>query len=283
MEVVQGSEGSYVPVSLSHRGSGLSFIDLARGTDGTPENFYFSLAKQLDFYSPIHHHNFDQFRYAYKGDITLGEGDSMLLREGQLSYHPEAAWYGPQSDPPGEEKIVLVLQFGGASGQGYLSWGQLKTANNELAEKGTFEKGKYTDSDGNVKDGFQALWEHMNKKKLVYPEARYNAPVIMTPEAFAWKRYGNEQAAYRKTLGVFSEREVRAEMLKVEDDGALELGGKDEIHLLFVLKGQGEVNGQKLQLETAVHLKPGTEADFYCTGETLEMLHFVLPLLDQQS
>lgn len=283
MEVVHGSEATFEAVTLSHRGGGLSFKDLARGTEGTPENFYLSLARQLDFYSPVHHHNFDQFRYAYKGDVTLGEGEMMLLREGQLSYHPEGAYYGPQNDAPGEEKIVLVLQCGGASGQGYLSWSQLRAANTVLAEKGKFESGKYTDADGNVKDGFQALWEHKNKKKLVYPKPRYNAPVIMTPDAFSWKRYGNEQAAFKKTLGVFSEREIKAEMLKVEDDGALELGGKDEIHLLFVLKGEGEVNGQKLKVETAVHLKPGTEADFYCTGETLEMLHFVLPLLERSS
>ncbi|KAF2095110.1 hypothetical protein NA57DRAFT_79598 [Rhizodiscina lignyota] len=277
MEVTQGSDLSFEPLTLSHRGAGLSFKNLARGVEGTPENFYFALAQQRDFYSPTHRHNFDQFRYAVKGSVSLGS--QMVLREGQLSYHPEAAYYGPQEDDGDEDRIVLVLQCGGASGQGYLSFAQLGAANKELAKSGKFEKGKYY-SDGHTKDGFEAIWEHTNGRKLVYPDKRYNAPIIMSPNAFAWKPYGKVDKVFKKTMGVFSEREIRAEMLKIEDGGSLKLGGDEANHLIFVLNGSGSAGAEQLRNESTIHLKPGTSTKISCSGEALEMLHYVMPLLE---
>lgn len=288
MEVSHGTKLDFEPLSLSHRGSGLSFKTLARGDEHLPENFYFSLAKQRDFFSPVHRHNFDQFRYAYKGDISLGE--TVILREGQLSYHPEAAYYGPQSDDASMDRIVLVLQCGGASGQGYLSFGQLGAANKELAKTGKFEGGKYHAADGTVRDGFQALWEHTQGRKLVYPEPRYNpSPIVIDPAVMKWKPCrgddGCHGTVYGKTLGIFSERNLTAQMFRIERGGKVEVRDEDKIHLWFVLKGQGttkcDLEGveEDLEVESTIYSRPGRSYAIECTGEALELLHYIMPLV----
>ena len=47
----------------------------------------------------------------------------MTIKEGDVCYHPEGVEYGPQNDEEdGTDHILLILQFGGTSGQGYLSY-----------------------------------------------------------------------------------------------------------------------------------------------------------------
>ena len=286
MEIVHGHTLSYEPVSLSHRGTGLGFKWLSVGTENTPENYLLVLGKQKDFYSPVHRHNFDQFRYAYQGDFNLTP--SLNLKEGQLSYHPEGVQYGPQDDGP-EERILLVLQCGGASGQGFLSHPQMRKANQELAERGKFLKGKYyadtngaTNGEAKGIDGYQAIWEHVNGRPLKYPKGRYHTPVLMDPDNFSWTKVKSGTAnggVFKKTLGVFSERELRVEALKIDETGgSITVGGDDAIHLVFVLSGNGIVEDQELQREGTIRLDPGTAATIRSDSGT-EMLHYVMPTL----
>ncbi|PWY89235.1 hypothetical protein BO70DRAFT_426872 [Aspergillus heteromorphus CBS 117.55] len=206
MEIIHGSTHPYIPLSLTHRGPGLSFKHLFKGTPGTQENYLFTIGRQTSFFSPLHKHNFDQFRFAYRGDVSIAP--DILLREGELSYHPEGVPYGPQRDTEGE-RDVLVLQFGGASGQGYLGFEELEEAQARLNGK---KKGK---------DGYEALWEEMCGRPLVYPAPRYAGTVVVKPEGFAWKRVG--EGAWRKPLGVFTERETVADMWKVDAGGEVEI------------------------------------------------------------
>ena len=106
MEITHGLELCYGDLGMKHRGDGLSFKRLAKGSVGMPENFVLLLSKQKDFYSPRHKHNFDQFRYAIQGDFNLAP--NLMLGEGQIAYHPEGVYYGPQDDGA-EERRMLVL------------------------------------------------------------------------------------------------------------------------------------------------------------------------------
>ena len=293
MEVTHGSSMVFKAPNLTHRGDGLGFKYLSLGEENTPENYGLILGRQQDFYSPRHHHNFDQFRYAVKGDFDLGQ--QLHLQEGQLAYHPEGTYYGPQNDGP-EERILLTLQCGGASGQGYMSFAQLEKANQELSAMGKFEKGKYVAEDGSVRDGYEALWEHLNRRKLVYPKGRYHTPVLMDPESFAWKPVRTEtqtnsavngtsneedMKAWKKTMGVFSEREIRAEMLKLAPHGTMKVESGGAIHLLYVLRGAGHIRDETLMRESTIRLKPGVLAEIFSEEEEMELLHFVMPLLSQ--
>jgi hypothetical protein len=317
MEITHGSQLTYEPVSLSHRGSGLGFKHLALGSEADPKNnFWLSLGKQKAFYSPAHKHNFDQFRYAYSGSFNLTP--SLTLAEGQLAYHPEGVEYGPQNDGD-EERILLVLQCGGASGQGFLSHRQLKRANEVLSGMGRFEKGKFVQTDEESgeerrKDGYQAIWEWAMgpEREMVYPRGRYQQPIVMDPEAFGWravaplegggevngrvnggkKEEEEEEHAkvWKRTFGVFSERELRVEGLKLQAGGWMEVGGEGAIHVLFMLKGTGFAAGVKdgeeedeehLEQESTVRLNPGASVRLWGKGgdgeEGMELLHFVMP------
>jgi hypothetical protein len=58
-------------------------------------------------------------RYQSASDVTI--------RQGELAYHPEGVEYGPQDDGNETEHILLIVQFGVASGQGILTYDQLAT------------------------------------------------------------------------------------------------------------------------------------------------------------
>jgi len=280
-DIVHGSELEYKALGFKHRVGEPEFKYLFRGQDGTPENYMLALGRQKKFYSPVHKHNFDQFRFAYQGDFSIAE--NMTIKEGELCYHPEGVEYGPQVDEEdGTDHILLILQFGGTSGQGYLSYDQLLSVQSDLKNHGKFEGGKFHPaSGGDPKDGFEATWEHYNKRKLEYPQARYTRPILMKPENFNWTEIssvGGTGAAYRKHLGTFTERAVLAEMLKVEKGAQLELRSVDGVQLIFVYKGEGEVNGKSLVEESAFRLEPGQGVTLSSTSG-LEGLHLVLPSL----
>ncbi|CRG83413.1 hypothetical protein PISL3812_00764 [Talaromyces islandicus] len=289
MDIVHGTSAAFIPPPLKHRGDGLAFKDVFYGDKGTPENYYLSLVRQGTFFSPRHKHNFDQFRYAVRNNVSIGP--DMLLHEGELSYHPEAVHYGPQHDEDGE-RDVLVLQFGGASGQGYLTFDQLAEAQAALKEKGRFEGGKYY-ADGNAsaeaKDGYEALWEHCNGRPLVYPAGRYHDPIIIRPKAFSWKPIKpGEKGVLYKNLGVFSERETRVQTVRIEAGGKWQVEAENAIQLLYVLRGEGNASlseeqtspsSEAIKFESAIRLKPGSDSVVFWTDSEVEFLHFVLPML----
>ncbi|KAF2229942.1 hypothetical protein EV356DRAFT_561776 [Viridothelium virens] len=274
-----GQSLSFTNPSSSHRGSGLLFKTLATGTPNTPENFILLLSKQSSFYSPRHRHNFDQFRFSLQGDFSLAP--HLILQQGELAYHPEGVYYGPQDDGP-EERLMLVLQCGGASGSGFLSHKQMGEANEALKKTGRFEKGRYVADgvgEGESVDGYEAVWSYANGgRKLLYPEGRYHEPVLMSPENFGWRKTEGAQRMERKLLGVFSERETRAEMLRIDGKGDLTIIGAHAIELAFVLRGSGYVGEEHLQEHSTIKLSPGARC-LIASEQGIEVLHFVMPML----
>ncbi|CAL5868767.1 uncharacterized protein PFLUO_LOCUS2994 [Penicillium psychrofluorescens] len=288
IEIVQGKDLEFIAPPLKHRGDGIAFKNFFRGEDGTPENYYLALARQGDFYSPRHRHNFDQFRYAVRNDVSISP--EMLLHEGELCYHPEAVHYGPQKDEGGD-RDVLVLQFGGASGQGYLSFDQLATAQAALKEKGRFEGGRYyAENDGDAsegKDGYESLWEYFNHRPLVYAEPRFDKPVIVKPKSFAWKPYTHAgKGIFRKTLGVFTERETCVQIVQIVAGHEWLVRAQDATQLLYVLQGKGvgsqpEAGGRVVtfQEESAIRLTRNTHDVALSADTDVEVLQIILPTL----
>ena len=86
----------------------------------------------------------------------------------------------------------MVLQFGGASGNGYLSVEGREAANAALNKKGEFKKGKfiYRDENGVQQevDGSAACFEEATGRKLEFAPPRYDDVVIMDPSAYAGSR-----------------------------------------------------------------------------------------------
>ena len=140
MKIVQGDQIEWVR-GLEHRGGTFHFRHLIDGEPGTIGNFSLSMGRNdKDFVSPRHRHNFDQFRFQLEGDLNFARDGKMT--PGMVGFFPEGASYGPQTSEA--TAMTIVLQFGGASGDGYMSEEQFQKGLAELKEQGTFNDGVFT-------------------------------------------------------------------------------------------------------------------------------------------
>lgn len=271
---------SFKHPGLKHRAGAPLFKYLLSGTDDDLLNNYtFVISRQQSFYSPRHKHNFEQFRFPLSGSFSIGTDSvpEVILHEGELGYFPEGVEYGPQRD--GDEiKDILVLQFGGPCRQGFISWDRLKKVQASMdGVEGKFEGGKFTANEtGECKDGFEALWEKQMQRKLVYPAGRYREPVIMRLEAFQWKKIG--EGAWKKSLGVFNEAGTTAELLKIENHGTMNVEGKEgTVKLFYVFRGDGKIDGETVERESAFRLKAGQGVTL-TSEKSAEILGISMPL-----
>jgi hypothetical protein len=252
---------------------------ILNGTPGTPGNFSLQIGDTPRYYSPRHRHNFDQVRFQLEGDFDFATDGAM--QPGSIAYFPEGTHYGPQSGD--SHSATLVLQFGGASGSGYISPEQYEQAAAELAKSGTFAKGVYTrlKRDGGKinKDAYEAVWEQVNGRPLIYPRERYLRPVFMDPENFEWIVVEDQPGVSSKLMGEFSERRTRVEFFRIEPGAKLRL---EKHSIYFVARGAGTVeasgaNGLRaFEARTTIHLGTGEQAGAAAT-EQCEILRIGLP------
>lgn len=227
------------------------------GQDDSPINYDLNigLVGAGGWRTPRHRHNFDQIRYVIKGQLPYGE--NRLLPEGWIAYFPESVPYGPQDRSEGLQ--TMVLQFGGASGNGYLSVARREAANAELNKKGTFKKGMfhYTDENGNehVVDGSAACFEHATGRKLEFAPPRYADVIAMNPDAFDWQQ--DEEGVYTKTLGIFTERHARIGFVKLDAEASYKAGAKESIEILFQTKGRVVLDNVTYDRHSAFEFMPG--------------------------
>ena len=275
MKIVQGDELQWER-GLEHRGGMFHFRRLLEGDPGGIDNFQLSFGKMGGgFYSPRHRHNFEQLRFQLKG--TLDYDRDGKLGTGMVGYFPEGMFYGPQSQEPDDEPMTIVLQCGGASGSGYLSRNESRAAMEELRAFGEFKDGVFRREDApkgkkNV-DGYQAIWEHKNGRKLDFPEPRYNAPIFMDPENCQWFPIEGATAAYEKRLGTFTECGTSARTVKLDSGAEWTAEGRT---ILFIVSGKGMAGDQELREYTTIYLDHG-ETVTLSAEEVTEMLYIGLP------
>ena len=255
---------------------------ILNGAPGTPGNFSLQLGVTPSYYSPRHRHNFDQVRYQLEGDFDFAADG--VMKAGAIGYFPEGTYYGPQSSD--SENSTLVLQFGGASGSGYIAAEQYEQAAAELAKHGAFAKGVYTrvKPDGGKinKDAYEAVWEQVNGRPLVYPPERYQRPVFMHPDHFEWTPLADRQGVSCKHLGEFSERRTQIAFFKVAPGGSLRLADNS---IYFVTNGCGAIStgdstspAQNFGPRASIHLAIHDRAVATPTNnEPVEFLHIGLP------
>ena len=183
------------------------------GRDPTaPDNFFAQLShvEEGQFSAPRHRHDFEQFRFMLKGEAQFREGN---LVDGVLGYFPEGAFYGPQKKTYGS---VLVVQFGGASGNGFVDRSIMKTAMQEMKalNTGVFDDGVYRRNPGvegkPVQDGNEAIFEYVRGRPVVYPKPQYLSPMMIDSNAFAWEPLEDLPGVAQKALGTFSSTRIRA-------------------------------------------------------------------------
>jgi hypothetical protein len=220
------------------------------------------------FYSPRHHHNFDQFRYQLDGTADFDRNGKMT--PGVLSYHPEGAYYGPTSGPP---HTVAVLQFGGPSGSGYMGSQETKAAREALRAVGIFEKGVYRRNPGaegkKNQDSYEAVWEHVHQRKIVYPKPQYLAPVMVDTNNYPWARLEGVSGVTEQALGTFSNCEIRSARYRLDSGAAFVARGRG---IYMVLSGGGTVEGEALQDLTTVYLDDAESVTFKADQTTTILL-----------
>ena len=273
MKIVQGDEIEWQR-GLQHRGGTFHYRHLLNGEPGTLGNFQFNIGRlEGDFSSPRHRHNFDQFRIQLEGTMNFDRNGTMTAD--MLGYFPEGAAYGPQSSEG--RSVTAVLQFGSASGSGYLSRQEADAATEALKKLGTFKDGIFRrndDVDGrrNV-DGYQAIWEYVNGRRMQYPKPRYREPIMMDPANYEWLPVAGMPGVTEKPLGTFTERHCAASLVKLVRGAIYRAGGRS---VYLVLSGSGIAHDRGYRDYTALHVDDGEEAEMVARDETV-LVRLVLP------
>jgi hypothetical protein len=275
MKIVHADEVEWKR-GLQHRGGTFHYRHLLNGTPGSLGNFQFDIGQlEGDFASPRHRHNFDQFRFQLEGTMHFDRNGKMPA--GTLGYFPEGAAYGPQTSEG--RSVTAVLQFGGASGSGYLSRAQVQAGTEELKKFGSFEDGVYRrndDAEGRRnRDAYQAIWEHVHGRRMEYPKPRYRDPIMLDPENYGWLAAPGNAGVGEKPLGNFTERQCAAVLVRLPA-GASYGPGPRSVYL--VLNGSGLVQDAPYRPLTAFSLDEAETAPIRAQEPT-ELLRLVLPNL----
>ncbi|GAA1253375.1 hypothetical protein GCM10009609_15840 [Pseudonocardia aurantiaca] len=279
MKIVAFDDSAWVQ---DHPLGTVSFQHLLKGQPDAPDNFMYILGRQdADFWMPRHRHNFEQIRLPVRGDMNLGRGT--VLREGEVGYFPEGLAYGPQDDPLGDaapgERLQLVLQFGGASGCGFMSIEQRRQARKELSETGRFDGNYYCRSDGKAQWGLNAIWEHVYGERLRYPRSRYKDVIIADPKRFNWLPVPDADNVHRKHLGSFSERGVWIEMIRLRPGSRWSSADPRGRRLMVVLSGTGAGGETPVERLAAIQVESGETLELSAETET-EIFVVGLPPVD---
>jgi hypothetical protein len=235
----------------SHRKGLLQNKRLLSGTEGRPDNYELSIVDVAgDYGTPRHQHNFDQIRFQLVGAFGYGQEDEDVQEEGSIGYFPEGVAYSQRS--VGHCR-TLLLQFGGNSGAGFMSYAQLEGGQAKLLRRGDFLHGKFRDGSGEggaaEKDAYEAIWEEVNGRDIAYPRPRYRAPIIAAPENFGWVPLPGQEGCAARACGSFGERGVGFGFIRVGPSRHLALLPH---RLYYVLSGTGNCGSESVSEGCAI-------------------------------
>lgn len=281
MQFADGTQLAFHDPGTRHREGDIRFKYLLRGEAGSPQNYELSVVRTQDrFFGPPHRHNFDQIRYVISG--SFGQPGKLELHEGEVGYYPEGTPY--QIDSGDTE--ILILQFGGASGNGFTHYDQLRSHYPILAQKGEFKDGIFRWHEppagaARQQDGYEALWELIHGRPLVYPKPRLRQPVLMNPQAFDWLPTGEPGVMHRE-LGRFNERGTGVSQTRIASGTQAVLDPQGTIRLVYVLEGQGFVDDHALVPGCAFEVTSAQRPTVRATQQ-LVLLDLWLPRFDPSS
>src|SRR5271168_1677766 len=221
------------------------------GDASRADNFSFRMLwTQADLYSPRHHHNFAQFSYVMEGESDFGVAGK--VRAGTLMYMPEGVWYGPQTGPA---QAIIALQHGGPSGWGMIGSDQHTQALEELKTTGTFAKGLYRpNSGGRAQDSYEAIWEHIRQRRIVYPKPQYSNPIFMDTHNFPWVPARDAPGVEEKAYGTFTAAKYGAASYRLEPGASFAV---KERGMFIFFHGTGSIDQNVYRAMTTLYLEDG--------------------------
>lgn len=261
----------------------IEFKEMLAGQDGDANNYGLVIGRiETDFVSPRHRHNFDQVRIALEAPTNIGP--RLNIEPGDMAYFPEGCHYGPQNQGEvGHTALGMVVQFGGASGVGYMSMAQMSQGARELSAQGRFEDGVFRYADPSVKphnrDGYEAIWSHVNGRTLTYPKPRFGAPVFIHPAAHAWRDITGQAGVRERALSCFTECAITLSTVSMTPGSTWRIEPSDVPVLLFALSGEGKTaEDADWARWSAIELAPGEVAALHAEAHT-EWFRLALPRL----
>jgi hypothetical protein len=268
-------------VVTDYRSGNRSSALLLTGREGAPNNYRLTLdgaGSTGDWTTPRHRHTKEQFRYVVSGKFHIT--DKEVLPAGWAAYFPESVYYGPQIKP--KDLHMLTLQYGGPSGLGYMSPAQMQNGINALlARGGKFENGVYTwiDEQGrrHNQDAAEAAEEAAWGRKMEYPRPRYTNFIIMNPGAFNWIPDKAAPGIERKTLGIFTERETRFGLIRMQKGSKLLFGHENAPEILFLNEGAVMHDQQRYDVHTALATEAEERPISLEALESSELIYMKLP------
>jgi mannose-6-phosphate isomerase-like protein (cupin superfamily) len=260
----------------AQRSGGMAHKRLFEGQEGSPDNYLLVLAlESSDYYSPRHRHAWDQVRYCLEGAVPIARG--LAVEAGEVAYFPAGAPYGPQEGGP--DRIELLLQFGGADGQGYIGADRLKSAREEMSSFGRFEKGVFTREQGDGRrnqDAYEAIWEHVTGRPIAYPDPAYKTPVIARPSSVPWE--GAEGGVAHKKVALFPHRGLSIEFIRLASGVRHEAGTSESRRLAFITRGNGMCGDGALPAQAAIRVEPGEDFTVEAESEMELLLLSIAPV-----
>lgn len=279
MDIVHCAQMPWGESLVAQRGAtqGMAHKRLFGGDEGSPDNYMLVMSREpRSYFSPRHRHPWDQVRFCLEGKIPIAKG--LFIDAGEIGYFPESAHYGPQEG--GEDRIVLLLQFGGASAQGFIGPDRLKSARLEMEKAGVFERGVYsvaTPAGRRNQDAYEAVWDHVKGSPPAYVPPAYKAPIIMRPSALSWKETG-EPGVLCKQAGIFPHRGLEICAWRIVAGNGHAITRHEAFRFLFVTSGTGALNGKEFRRWSAIRLEPGEEASV-SSAEDLELIEIAVQKL----
>ena len=250
LQLSYGDGAGWAPLAANFRASGKQYQTLLEGSEGAPDNYRLVIVRQTGkLHTPRHKHNFDQLRLCIEGRINYGRG--RWIEPGEIAYFPEGTPYGPEICDC--DRLGITIQFGGAGGAGFMSERQTQQGVQILQQRGSFENGVYRRADATApgerrnQDSYEAIWEEVNGRRLVYPPPRYDEPVLMQPQNFVWQTEPGRRGLTTRVLGSFSERRLEIAMLRLAAGAKANLPARAGTQLGFVLRGTGFAEAQAVR------------------------------------
>jgi len=277
--IVVHKEEAFVFSDSEHRPSGITLRELQCGTEFAPDNFQLYLVEtQSDFETPRHRHNFEQVRIMLQGEFGWAPGK--VQQVGTIGYFCEGTFYTQKA---GNDSVMLLLQVAGASGDSYMSPAQLRQGIKDLKTSGAFVDGMYimhtADDQEERRDSYEAIWEHINGRSLSYPRARYDGPIMMNTEAFAWIDRPNEPGASDRAMGRFNERGLTISMLRLTKGASATLTAGDQTMVAFVLAGSGDADGCEWRPQSSMQILRGETVTLRAAEDSM-FYTFAMPRFD---
>jgi quercetin dioxygenase-like cupin family protein len=261
--------------SRGREGTTQSSIIMTGEDSNSPDNFSFRIIRaEGDRFSPRHHHNFAQYYYVLEGEPSFGPHAE--LKPGWLGYVPEGAWYGPLKGPP---HTLIVLQHGGPSGLGMIGFDQHSEAFEALKKTGVFEKGIYRPNPGlegsssKGQDSYEAIWEQVRQRPIVYPEPEYLGSILINTGIFPWVPVDGQSAVQKRAFGSFTSCEYQAAAYKLDGGAQLIARGRG---MFIVLSGGGSFGEASYRKLTCLYLECREQVTLVA-DEPSEILFLGLP------